>query len=325
MFSPFRVSLLGGGTDIPNFYNNHTGCVLGFASSLGCYLTINDTEIHNRKSAYKLIYSQTEEVNNLEEIRHPLIREYIKFFGYGGIEMHFNADLPSFSGLGTSSAFANAMSAGFSYLQGNQLSPKEIAEFSIYMERNILKEAGGIQDQVISAYGGCCLLEMNKNGWNVRKLLLNDNFKKNLLASLVLVKVGWGSKYIRSSSDIESHKVENKENINRLKSILDLTKNGIKFFNEENIREIGKTINDIWLIKKEFEGVSNPVVDECRDFLMSKGADGCRLLGAGGQGFFLGIGDPGYADKIVDILGKKKALKVKISDFGTRKMEIEAL
>ena len=322
MFSPFRISLLGGGTDIPEFYNRYGGNVLGFASSLGCYVTINNTEIHNRRTAFRLVYSQTEETESTEEIQHPLIREFIRFHGYEELELHFNADLPSVSGLGTSSAFANAMSAGFSHLIGKHLSPREIANFSIHMERSILKEAGGVQDQIISAFGGCCRINMSNDGWTVEKLNLNSDFKNNLLDSIVLVKVGWGSKEFRNSSEIETRKVQSENNINRLKDTLDLANIGIQLFLNEDISELGKTIDHIWHLKRQFEGVSNLEVDECCDFLKTKGAIGCRLLGAGGRGFLLAIGEPGFATKIVELLGKSRALKIKISEYGTKKMEI---
>ena len=316
-FSPFRVSLLGGGTDIQSYYEKFGCRILGLAVNYGCLVTLNTSALHSRSSNFRLIYSEIETADNVEAIRHPLIREYFKYYNISSAELHFNADLPSISGLGTSSAFANTLTGIFSYAAGKLKSGEEIARETIWMERKKLCEAGGIQDQIISALGGLCEINADIHGWTASKYKCDQAFLKTLIQSLVLVKVGWSSTHSRNAATIESTKMMSADSLALTHEIRRLTDDGFLAFDNTDINLLGKIVDQIWKLKRQMPGVVSDEIGECYDYLKSKGAYGCRLLGAGGRGFMLGIGSPEFVSTVISDLGRSEATTVGICSSGT--------
>jgi D-glycero-alpha-D-manno-heptose-7-phosphate kinase len=256
IFSPFRISLFGGGTDLQAFYEKFESNVVGFATTFGAYVTINTSKIHNRNTRFRIVYSKVENVNAKEEIQHPLVRRYVELMGLDEAEIHFDSDLPSVSGLGTSSAFANALSVA--YFHQKQFSPtlEDVARLSIKVEREDLGEAGGIQDQVLSAAGGLNLISMSSHGWTVKPLDLPQSFINVLVDSIVLVRVGWRSNEDRQSHALEREKVQGANNIARLSEIRMLSNQGIDALKNQNLDGVGEVMNKIWDVKKSFSNVS---------------------------------------------------------------------
>lgn len=319
--SPLRVSLFGGGTDLPSFYEKNRCHILGFASDYRCYVNLNPMTVHTRESKYRLVYSKVEETDNIDKVQHPLIRAYLSKYQIHETELHFTSDLPAVSGLGSSSAFACALGAVCRTFSGKEINPHQLSNEAINIERNRLSEAGGVQDQIISAYGGICEINASAAGVIVEPVVVDDLYRNEFSSHLVLVKVGWDSNVNRFSHDIELKKTSNDENINILSQILELSDLGIQQFKKQNIEKVGELVQNIWDLKKRHSGVTNNTIDDCADYLKSKGAVGWRLLGAGGRGFMLGIGSPDFVTDVIGELGSKKALPIKISLGGTQILE----
>ena len=160
---PFRVSFFGGGTDMPVWFERHGGAVISTTIDKYCYVTARPLPPFFDHRV-RLAYSRIELVSELSEIEHPLIRVALQRFDRTDIEIHYDADLPAWSGLGTSSAFAVGLVRALSGLEGRLLSKKDLAIEAIRLERHVLEESGGYQDQVAAAYGGFNHVEFDPAG-----------------------------------------------------------------------------------------------------------------------------------------------------------------
>jgi len=161
--TPFRMSFFGGGTDFSGFYNEHGGAVISTTFDKYCYVTVRHLP---RFFDYKthLSYSQNEQVNSYEEIKHPAIRNAMKWLDMHEIRLTYESDLPARSGLGTSSSFAVGMLEAFYALKGQYAGKRKLADDAIYLERDLCKEAGGIQDQIAASFGGLNRINFSKDG-----------------------------------------------------------------------------------------------------------------------------------------------------------------
>ena len=152
--TPYRVSLLGGGTDYPHWYRQHEGRVLSFTIDKYCYIFLRKLpQFFSFKN--KIVYSKFETVDNLEDIQHPVVREVLKYFSVDGVELYHHGDLPAGAGLGSSSSFTVGMvNLMYRFTGGHRPHPKLLASEAIHIERNLLGEKVGNQDQVAVAFGG---------------------------------------------------------------------------------------------------------------------------------------------------------------------------
>ena len=164
--TPYRISFFGGGTDHPEWYREHGGRVLSTTFDKYCYISLRQlTSFFDHK--YRIVYSQIESINDIKEIRHPAVREVLKYYNSTkGLEIHHDGDLPARSGLGSSSSFTVGMINVFNALKGNMTSNEELAKTAIYLEQDVMKEAVGSQDQILAAYGGPNKILFNKSLFN---------------------------------------------------------------------------------------------------------------------------------------------------------------
>ena len=163
---PFRMSFFGGGTDFPAFYNEHGGKVISSSIDKYCYVSVRHLPPFFEYSN-EITYSVKERVKMVDEIKHPAIREAMKFLDMHDLTINYDADLPARSGLGTSSSFAVAMLLSFYALKGKYVDKKRLAEEAIYLERILCAESGGVQDQIAAAYGGLNKITFSSNGFDV--------------------------------------------------------------------------------------------------------------------------------------------------------------
>ena len=177
--TPFRMSFFGGGTDIPAFFNENGGAVLSTTFDKYCYVNVRHLPRFFDYST-ELSYSSIERVTEVNDIKHPAIRNAMKMLDMHEIRLTYEADLPARSGLGTSSTFAVGMLNAFYALKGKYADKRKLADAAIYLERELCQEAGGWQDQIAAAYGGLNRINFSGNDYEVLPIIISPERKKQL-------------------------------------------------------------------------------------------------------------------------------------------------
>jgi len=286
--SPMRISLGGGGTDLPSYYRRHTGFLVAAAINKYVYITIHDTFVQE----LIIKYSKLERVNQVNEIEHPIIRECLKELNMTGnyIEITSLADIPSGTGLGSSGSFTTALLKAL-YTHNNQIvSTRFLAEQACKIELDRLKEPIGKQDQYIAAFGGITAFEfLPDDKVEITPVRLKKENLYNLEDNLVIFFTG----YSRSASSIlkeqdEKSKADDEEITNNLHYVKELGKKSLAALESGNLREFGELMDVHWHNKKKrANSMSNDKIDEWYILAMKNGAIGGKLIGAGGGGFLM--------------------------------------
>lgn len=284
--TPFRMSFFGGGTDIPSFFNEYGGSVISTTFDKFCYVNVRHLPPFMPYMS-ELVHSKIERVNDFEEIEHPLIREAMRLHDIHEIRLTYEGDLPARTGLGTSSTFAVGMLNAFCALKGKYMSKEMLAKEAIMLERNILKEKGGWQDQIAAAYGGLNRIDFKEGKFNVSPVIINPERKKKLDENLMLFYTG----IQRFSSDIQANTfAKPKDKTNELLDMLTLVDEAEKVLVDKNVdlNEFGRLLDLTWKLKRGTGNkVSSSSIDSIYDRAIKAGAIGGKLLGAGGGGFLL--------------------------------------
>src|SRR2546428_4949239 len=286
--SPFRISLGGGGTDLPSYYQEHSGFVIASAIDKYVYITI-----HGRFMPKILLkYMQIEEVDTVNEIRHPLIREALRLLGIDAsyLEITSMADIPAGSGLGSSGSFTTALLKALHALKKNLVHPQELAEQACHIEIDLLKEPVSKQDQYIAAYSGItCFRFLPNNQVEAWPLNIDTDTLYNLEDNLLMFYTG----YSRSAStvlheqDVKS-KQNDKEMIANLHFIKDVGRESKAALEAGDLERFAELMNIHWEYKKQRSaGMSNNHVDQWYQLARDNGALGGKLIGAGGGGFLI--------------------------------------
>lgn len=312
--TPLRISFTGGGTDLPAFYKNGYGAVVSTSIDKYIYITVNK----RFDDSIRVSYSQTEIVNHVDELKHDIARECLRMVGIpGGIEITSIADIPSGTGLGSSSSFAvGLLNALYTYV-GERLSAGELAKRACQIEINVLGHPIGKQDQYAAAYGGVNYFTFERSGDVQReKILVSDNDLRNMNRKLMMFYTG-----IRRSADgilsRQSQETKNKmEVLMFMRDQANRMRDGLvqKGFTPD----FAKMLDEAWQKKKSItSGISNPEIDELYQKAISAGAAGGKLLGAGGGGFILLYCDEPYQPAVREALGLRE-LDFEISLNGSR-------
>ncbi len=284
--TPFRMSFFGGGTDMPAFFNEYSGAVISSTFDKFCYVNVRHMPPFHPYIS-ELVHNRFERVNDIDEIEHPLIRECMRLHDIHEIRLTYEGDLPARSGLGTSSTFAVGMLNAFCALKGKMISKRDLAKEAIHVERDILKENGGWQDQIAAAYGGLNRIDFNNNNFSVRPIIISQMRKKELDDNLLLFYTG----VQRFSSEIQADTFNTK--IDKTKQLLDmlaLVDEAEKILTDKDasLNEFGKLLDATWKLKRGTGSkISNGSIDELYKIAIKAGALGGKLLGAGGGGFLL--------------------------------------
>ena len=284
--TPFRVSLCGGGSDLPAFYEKNGGCVI--STTIKKYMYIPSHPSFD-KSQTVLKYSKTECVHDIDDIEHPIFRECLKQEGLEGYEITSIADVPQGTGLGSSSAFTVGLIKNLKCQKREYISDEEVAQAACHMEIDVLKNPIGKQDQYAAAYGGLNYYQFNKDGSVfVEPVLMSKEAYNQLEKNLIMLYVGGE----HSASEILKEQSKNmtsaKDKEDGQKRIVELTHKLKYELEHDNIDAVGEILHENWLIKKTLaSGISNPKFDEWYDLALANGATGGKILGAGGSGFFL--------------------------------------
>ena len=284
--APFRVSFCGGGSDIPSFYEKYTGCVLSTTIRKYVYLTINKAF---NKDSITLKYSQTEVVEDPEKIEHKIFKQVLTDFKTKGVEITSMADIPSGTGLGSSSSFTVALLKALYGYNSQSVSAYKVAKEACDIEINQLGHPIGKQDQFAAAFGGLRYYEFERDGFvKVEPIIMSSAAKKHLESSLLLFYTG----ALHDANKILGEETKNlasaNEKINATKELCEMTKNLKASFESNDVDALGPCLKRGWEIKKSLaSGISSSFIDNYYDLGIKAGASGGKLLGAGGGGFLL--------------------------------------
>lgn len=319
--------MFGGGTDYPVWYRNYQGAVISTTINKYCYINCRYLPpFFNYK--YRIRYSTREEVNFISEIKHPSVRECIKFVdidelsnGTKGIEVVHISDIPAQSGMGSSSAFTVGFLNALYALRGDIVSKRKLAEDAINLEQNIIKENVGSQDQIAASFGGLNKIEFglnNNNGFDVHPMTLGKNKLNNLEKHLMLFFTG----FQRNSSDIAEEQIRTTlKNSHELNIMLNMVYEAVDILkgSDSDLTEFGKLLNETWMIKRKLTNkITNPIIDQIYSKALESGAIGGKLLGAGGGGCILFYVDPENQMKVRNSLGNLIHIPFKFENLGSQ-------
>ena len=320
--SPVRITLGGGGTDLPSYYSKYGGALI--AAAIDKYTLVT---AHTRfDDDIKLNYSKSEIVKDVEDIRHNIFRESLKLLKIKkGIELTSLSDMPSSSGLGTSGSFTIALLNALHTYKKEFVSQEKLAEEACYIEMEVLKEPIGKQDQYISAVGGITFFEFDKNGKvTTEPIKMTEEARDELHSNIILFYTGIqrsASKILREQ-DNKSKNDESKtiDTLHEIKRIGLETKNA---FEKGDVDKFGEYLDQHWNIKKQLSGgVSNQYIDDSYNHAIKNGALGGKIMGAGGGGFFMFYhnGNNNEKTKFIRAMAEKGLKKMRFNfDFeGTK-------
>jgi len=286
--SPARISLGGGGTDLPSYYREHEGFLVSAAIDKYVYLTLHETFVD------ELIvkYSKLERVPNASELEHPIFREAMALTGITGesLELTSMADIPAGTGLGSSGSFTTALLKLLHTFKKDQVSPAELAEEACDIEINRLGEPIGKQDQYIAAVGGITVFTFCRDGRvEYRPCRISEETLFNLEDDLLL----FFTRYTRSASSIlreqeEKSTQHDQAMLENLHFVKDLGKQSLNALECGDLEEFAQLMNVHWERKKaRSKSMSSSRINEWHEYAMANGALGGKLVGAGGGGFLM--------------------------------------
>jgi D-glycero-alpha-D-manno-heptose-7-phosphate kinase len=317
--APLRISFFGGGTDYPEYFLAEGGAVLATAVDKYSYITASPFLSHLFDYSVRVSYRKVELARQLSDIEHNVYRECLKLCELDrDIELHAMADLPAFTGLGSSSTFTVCLLHALHTFKGEFLRPQELATEAIYVERHILKENVGCQDQVLAAFGGFSLVEFRtEKDFVVNRLPLSPRRLAELERQLFLVFTG----IKRKASDIVAPQLKRvQENTPALRAMRAMVYEGHDLLTGNRPwREFGELLDRAWQAKRTLDGaVSNPGINELYERALKAGAWGGKLLGAGGGGFLLLFAPEEAQPKLRETFADRPILQVGINAPGSQ-------
>jgi D-glycero-alpha-D-manno-heptose-7-phosphate kinase len=290
--SPLRISLGGGGTDLPSYYRDHSGFLIAAAIDKYVYITLHQTFVDD----LILKYSRMERVKSIDEVQHPLVREALRLTGVGAprLEITSMADMPAGTGLGSSGSFTTALLKALHTLKKNLVHPQELAQQACHIEIDLLKEPVGKQDQYIAAFGGItCFRFLPNDQVEAWPLKIATETLYNLEDNLLLFFTG----YSRTASDIlREQDVKSKESdgemIANLHFVKDLGRKSREALESGDLHQLAELMNVHWEHKKRRSAkMSNDHIDQWYALARANGALGGKVIGAGGGGFLMFYAD----------------------------------
>jgi D-glycero-alpha-D-manno-heptose-7-phosphate kinase len=286
--SPLRITLGGGGTDLPSYYREHEGFLIAAAIDKYVYLTLHQTFVED----LIVKYSKLERVATAAELEHPIIREAFQLVGLDGryLEVTSMADIPAGTGLGSSGSFTTALLKALHTYRRTLLTPAELAEQACHIEIDRLGEPIGKQDQYIAAFGGLTCFKFRRDGsveaWPLK---LSPETQHNLEDSLVMVFTGYSRRAgsILKEQDDRTRRSDTAM-VEGLHMVKDLGMRSLACLEEGRLDVFGRLMHEHWEHKKQRSGgMSNPDIDDWYNLAMANGALGGKLIGAGGGGFLM--------------------------------------
>lgn len=288
--APLRISLGGGGTDLPSYYAHHGGFLVSAAINKYVYITIHETFVDEMI----IKYSHLERVGSIDDIQHPIIRESLKLAGVRNLNLEITAmaDIPAGTGLGSSGSFTTALLKAILAWQRKLVHPEELAEMACEIEIGRLGEPIGKQDQYIAALGGITGFTFHKDhSVSAESIFMSEEARFNLEDNLLLFFTG----YARSASAIlQDQKTRSEKNDSKMLEELHMVKDAgyqsKKALESGDLEELASIMHEHWERKRvRSKGMSNTQIDDWYRHAINNGALGGKLIGAGGGGFLMFI------------------------------------
>ena len=304
--TPYRISFFGGGSDYPEWYLKHGGAVLSSSINKFIYITAR----HMPKImgvAHRVVWRHVETVDTVHDILHPAVREGLKYMNFDdskGLEIHYQGDLPARSGMGSSSTFAVGLMLALRTLRGEKPTAQDLTREAIHLEREILKDCVGSQDQTAAAYGGLNYITFGTDGAiNVKPVKLAKPTFDKLNDHLLLFFTGRQRTASNVAEAVVKNLADRHTQITRMK---DMAAEGVGVIERGDIETFGKLLHEAWTLKRGIsDQVSTDFIDRVYAIGRENGAWGGKLLGAGQSGFMCFVVPPerrqGLIDKLEDI------------------------
>ena len=300
-----------------DFFEEYGGAVLSTTFDKYCYVNVRHLPRFFDYST-ELCYSQTERVTDVEQIKHPAIRNAMKMLDMHEIRLTYESDLPARSGLGTSSSFAVGMLNAFHALKGKYVDKKRLADEAIYLERELCDESGGWQDQIASSFGGLNRISFNSDGYEVRPVIIAPERKRKLNDNLMMFFTG----FTRFSSEVQAaNAIERKDKTAQLKEMLELVDVAENILTDKNVDldDFGKLLDHTWKLKRQTgSAISTDGIDTLYAKGIAAGALGGKLLGAGGGGFMIFYVQPERRSNVMEAMKDLLYVPFEFENGGTR-------
>jgi D-glycero-alpha-D-manno-heptose-7-phosphate kinase len=285
---PFRVTLGGGGTDLPSFYREHGGFILAVAIDKYMYLNVNTPIVDDK---IRVRYTSSEMVDHVDEVKHTLAREALRHFGItNGIEIVSIADIPAGTGLGSSGSYLVGLLNALHTLLQDQATPQKLAEEACHIELEVLKKPIGKQDQYMAAFGGLTALDIKPDG---RVCVTRLELDLDLVESLEHNILMFYTNEMRDATTIlkkqdDATRTKDHTVVRSLREIKDIGVEIRDAISKGNLRRFGELLDVHWQSKKRLsEGITNPKIDAWYELARQYGAIGGKISGAGGGGFLM--------------------------------------
>lgn len=315
--TPYRISFFGGGTDYPAWYRFHGGEVLGAAITRYCYLTVRRLPPFFPHE-FRVVYSKIENCASVHQIQHPSVREVLLYLSISkGLEIHHDGDLPARSGIGSSSSFTVGLLNAIHRLQGRTVEAHQLSAEAISIERDVLKETVGCQDQIFAAYGGLNHIHFEPEGnIEIEPVMMDSARLREFHAHLMLFYTG----IQRPRGEISRHYVPGIRDQQCLHRIREIVLEAKKILlGQGSMLSFGGLLRESWEIKSSLsDKISNPEIDEMIRAARDAGANGGKILGAGGGGFLLLFAEPGVQAAIREKLSGLPEVPFRFDDQGSR-------
>ena len=316
--TPFRISFFGGGTDYAAWYQEHGGVVLSTAIDKYCYISCRYLPPFFEHK-FRVVYSKIENCKTIDQIEHPAVRAVLSYMQCDkGLEIHHDGDLPARSGLGSSSSFTVGLLNALSALNGNYIANSELASKAIHIERDIIKENVGSQDQICAAHGGFNRIEFLHDGsFRVDPVILRRERLEEFQDHMMLFFTGLS----RYASEVAKSQIDNiKNRTEELHRMKEMVYEAIRILQSDApIEDLGKLLDENWKYKRSLsDRVSSPDIDRIYETAKKAGAIGGKLLGAGGGGFMVFFVEPSLQKNVREALSQLIHVPFQFENSGSR-------
>jgi D-glycero-alpha-D-manno-heptose-7-phosphate kinase len=319
--TPLRVSFFGGGTDYPEYFKRHPGAVVGMA--IDKYVYVSALRLATfLQYKYRIAYSRVEAESEIENIQHPVVRTVLQHYDIkDALDINIIADLPASSGLGTSSAFTVGLINLISTLRSEPLTKLDLGLKAIFVERDLLQERVGVQDQLHAAYGGLNRFDFIDGRIRISPVQMTSDCQRRFVSSLVLLYTGitrYASENLKEQMEATREQKVDRE----LSGLLELTTQAVRVLEGNDpdamLRDFGAMMHEGWMIKRKLSSkVSTAAIDDLYDRARAAGALGGKLCGAGGGGFLLMVVPPDKREHFASALTPTVIIPVGLDTHGS--------
>lgn len=314
--TPFRISFAGGGSDLPSFYRKSTGAVLSTSIDKYMYIAIHP---YFHKDKIQLKYSRTEQVDSISKIQHPIFKAVLSEYGLTGVDLNSIADIPSGTGLGSSSAFTVGLINAVRAYIGKATSGQKLGVLACDIELNKVGSPIGKQDQFAAACGGLNLITFyGDETVNVEKIIMTPQKRKELEQNLFMFYIG-GEHSANELLKKQQLAISSAEKFNTQKEMVKLAYSLRESLENDNIDDFGAILHEGWLMKKSLtKGISSGKIDSLYEKGLHAGALGGKLLGAGGAGFMLFYCPAGKHYEFLEQMKDECEMKFSFDNHGSK-------